>query len=87
MGQKRKQNQSKIWTQLQKGILQVFSASVINKIVAMFSNMVLTRMLAQNEYGIWSYVLNFYSYAHLIMGLGLVAGALQFGAENRDTPE
>ena len=76
-----------LWHQLRKGIIQVFSASVINKIVVMLSNMVITRMLTKDEYGIWSYVLNIYSYAHLAMGLGLAAGALQFGAENRDKPE
>lgn len=75
------------WQRLKKGILQVFTASVVNKAVSMLSNMVLTRILAQNAYGIFSYVLNVHSYANLIMGFGLVAGALQFGAENRNKPE
>lgn len=74
------------WQRLKKGILQVFTASVVNKAVSMLSNMVLTRILAQNAYGIFSYVLNVHSYANLIMGFGLVAGALQFGAENRNKP-
>ena len=74
------------WQRLKKGILQVFTASVVNKAVSMLSNMVLTRILAQNAYGIFSYVLNVHSYANLIMGFGLAAGALQFGAENRNKP-
>lgn len=77
---------SVLWNQLRKGILQVFSANVINKMVSMLCNMVIVRMLTKETYGIWSYALNIYSYAHLIMGFGLVAGALQFGAENRDQP-
>lgn len=78
-----KQNIKMIWQQLRKGILQVFTASVVNKFVVMLSNMILTRMLTQNEYGILSYVGNIYSYANLIMGFGLIAGAFQFGTENR----
>lgn len=81
-----KQNGHRLYQQLRKGILQVFSASVVNKVVVMFSNMVLTRMLVQNEYGILSYAGNVYAYASLIMGFGLVAGALQFGTENRGQP-
>lgn len=81
-----KQNIKMIWQQLRKGILQVFTASVVNKFVVMLSNMILTRMLTQNEYGILSYVGNIYSYANLIMGFGLIAGALQFGTENRGQP-
>lgn len=78
-----KQNVYMIWRQLRKGILQVFTANVINKIVSMLSNMILVRMLAQNQYGILSYAGNIYSYACLIMGFGLAVGALQFGTENQ----
>jgi len=45
--------------------------------------MVITRLLSQNDYGIWSYVLNMYSYLGLITGFGLISGALQFGTENK----
>lgn len=79
-----KQSLCNFWQQLKKGILHIFTASVINKIVIMLSNMVLTRMLAQNQYGILSYIGNVYSYANLIAGFGLAAGALQFGVENRN---
>lgn len=78
-----KQNLYIIWQQLKKGILQIFTANVVNKFVLMLSNMLVTRMLAQYEYGILSYAGNIYSYAALIMGFGLAAGALQFGIENR----
>lgn len=76
-----------LWNYLKKGILKVFGTRVINKIVGMLSSIVITRLLAKSEYGMWSYIMNFCSYAYLIMGLGLVAGALQFGAENRGKPD
>ena len=57
-------------------------ANVINKAVGMLSSMVITRLLTTSDYGVWSYSLNVFSYLSLITGLGLVAGALQFGTEN-----
>lgn len=50
----------------------------------MISNMAITRMLSKAEYGLWSFVLNQYSYLGLISGLGLLSGAFQFGVENRN---
>uniref|UniRef100_UPI0040575628 lipopolysaccharide biosynthesis protein n=1 Tax=Agathobacter sp. TaxID=2021311 RepID=UPI0040575628 len=72
-----------IWKKLSQGLLQMFSANVLNKVIGMLGNMVITRMLTKPEYGIWSYVLNIYSYLGLISGFGLLSGAFQFGAENR----
>ena len=72
-----------IWNQLRKGLLQMLSANVLNKAVMMLSNMVITRLMTKAEYGLWSYVLNIYSYLSLISGLGLLSGAFQFGTENR----
>lgn len=68
--------------QLKKGIIQITGANAVNKMVAMLSNMVITRLMTQQSYGIWSYVLNIYSYLNLLSGLGLLSGAFQFGAEN-----
>ena len=80
-----KQSLRSFWQQIKKGILHIFTASVINKIVVMLSNMVLTRMLVQNQYGILSYTRNVWSYAALISGFGLAVGAMQFGIENQGT--
>jgi len=68
---------------LKHGVFQVFTANVLNKIIVMVSNMIITRLLTKSDYGLWSYVLNIYSYASLITGIGLASGAFQFGAENR----
>lgn len=66
---------------LKRGLIQMMSANVINKVVGFLSTMVLARVLTTEEYGVWSYALNIYSYFSLITGLGLATGALQFGAE------
>ena len=65
----------------------MFSASVLNNIVGMLGNMIITRILTKPEYGLWSYVLNIYSYMVLITGFGLLTGAFQFAAENRGKEE
>ncbi len=83
MQDKIKKEVSSILLSLKQGILQVFTANVINKIIVMISNMVITRILTKSSFGLWSYVLNIYSYASLCTGLGLASGALQFGSENR----
>ena len=83
MFEKIKHEINEMLERLRRGILQVFTANVVNKIIVMISNMVITRVLTKPEYGVWSFVLNIYSYASLITGLGLATGAFQFGAENR----
>ena len=71
-----------LYNKLKQGVLRTLSANVINKIVGMISSMIITRLLTQAEYGIWSYTLNIYSYLTLVTGFGLISGALQFGTEN-----
>lgn len=58
-------------------------SNVLNKIISMLSNMVITRLMTKSDYGVWSYTCNIYSYLTLVSGLGLISGALQFGAENK----
>lgn len=72
-----------MFDKIKNGILQMFSANILNKVIVMISNMIITRILTKPEYGLWSYVLNIYSYASLITGLGLSSGAFQFATENR----
>ena len=76
-----------LFNHLKNGILQVMASNVLNKMIAMFSNMVITRLMTKSDYGIWSYVCNVYSYLTLVTGLGLISGALQFGAENKGRKE
>lgn len=65
----------------------MMSASVLNKVVSLISNVLVTRLLSVQEYGLWSFVQNQYSYVVLISGFGLLSGAFQFGTENRNQKE
>ena len=66
-----------------KGLSSVFSANVINKIIAFLSNVVVVRVLTQKEFGYYSSANNIISFALLITGAGLLSGVLQYGAEQR----
>ena len=72
-----------LWNKFRDGMFQIVGANLINKIVAVLSNMIITRVLSTSDYGIWSYVLNQYSYFSIVSGLGLLSGAFQFGAEKK----
>lgn len=65
----------------------MMSASVLNKVVSLISYVLVTRLLSVQEYGLWSFVQNQYSYLVLISGFGLLSGAFQFGTENRNQKE
>lgn len=67
---------------IKSGTFSVLLANVLNKAVGMMSTMIVTRIVSTNDYGVWTYTLNMYSYLLLISGFGLAAGAMQFGAEN-----
>lgn len=76
-----------LWGVLRKGIIQMLSATILNKMIQMLSNMAITRLLSKADYGLWSFVLNQYSYLNLVSGFGLLSGAFQFGTENRNKKE
>ncbi len=76
-----------VWKKVKNNFIQIFSANVLNKIVSMVVNMVITRVLTTAQYGSWSYIFNLYSYLTLISAFGLLNGAFQFGAENRDNKD
>ena len=73
------------YERLKAGILRTLSANAINKAIGLISSMAITRLLSTEDYGIWSYSLNLYSYLAMVSGFGLVSGVLQFGAENKGT--
>lgn len=76
---------NKIISFTKNGFLHMFSANVLNKILSMGSNMIITRLLTKSDFGVLSYVLNIYAYFGMITGFGLLSGALQFGTENKGT--
>ena len=58
-----------------KNTMYTMLANIINKVVVMCTSMVITRILTKNEYGLWSYILNVFSYLSLMSGAGLSSGA------------
>lgn len=69
------------------GLARVASASVINKIIAFISNIIVVRFVNQYEYGLYSSANNVVTMAMLFTGMGTISGVLQYGAENRSTDE
>ncbi|MBB6624640.1 oligosaccharide flippase family protein [Clostridium gasigenes] len=71
-------NKDMINSLLKKGLLQIFSANIINKIVQFATIIFLTRIISQTEYGLFSYAQNTMNIAMLLEGLGVTAGILQY---------
>lgn len=70
-----------------KNAVYVLFSKTLNKGIGMISTMVITRVLTQVQYGIWTYAFNIFGYLELLSGLGLAAGAYQFGMENHGKNE
>ncbi len=69
------------------GFFHIFGSSVINKVLVFLSATVLVRILAKQEYGIFSYAWNIFSFALLFSGFGIEAGALQILSECKNEKE
>lgn len=68
-------------TLLKTGFFHIFGASVVNKIVTFLSAIVLVRIISKDEYGVFSYAWNIYSFILLLSGLGITSGVLQLCSE------
>lgn len=66
---------------LKTGFFHIFGSSVLNKIIAFSSNIILVHILSKNEFGIFTYAWNIYSIVLLFNGLGLEYGVLQICSE------
>lgn len=69
-------------TLYQKGLVHIFSANVINKVLSFLSTLIIVRILTKTEYGIYSYVQNILSFFLLTNGLGVTSGYLQYGSKH-----
>ncbi|AND84135.1 oligosaccharide flippase family protein [Clostridium tyrobutyricum] len=63
---------------LKKGLVQIFSANFINKIIQFGIVMLLTRILSVNLYGKFVYAQSILNMFLLLEGLGMVSGSLQY---------
>ena len=72
----------KIKTLFKTGFFHIFGSSVINKIIAFLSSVVLVRILTKAEYGIFTYAWNIYSIILIFNGMGIESGVLQVSSEH-----
>lgn len=74
------------WNKLKKlfetGFFHIFGGSVINRMIAFLSSVVLVRILTKAEYGIFTYAWNIYSIVILFNGMGIESGVLQITSEH-----
>lgn len=63
------------------GFFHIFGGSVINKVVAFLSSIVLVRLLTKEEYGVFTYAWNIYNIVILLNGLGVATAVLQMCSE------
>ena len=71
----------KFETLIRTGFFHIFGSSVMNKIIAFLSSIVLVRILSKEEYGVFTYAWNIYSIILLFSGMGLDSGMLQLASE------
>jgi len=69
------------------GFFHVFGSSVINKIIAFLSSVVLVRILTKPEYGTFTYAWNIYSIVFIFSGMGMDSAMLQLASEHGGEPE
>jgi len=70
-----------------KGFFHIFTANVINKIIAFGLSIVIVRLVPKEVYGQFSYAYNILSMFLLANGLGVNSGLIQFGSTSRSLEE
>lgn len=69
------------------GFFHVFGSTVINKILAFLSSMIIVRIVSKAEYGVYASGLNQMSMFLLVGALGMLSGVLQVCSEKVKYPE
>lgn len=77
----------RIKTLFKTGFFHIFGSSVINKIIAFMSSVVLVRILTKAEYGVFTYAWNIYSIILIFNGMGIESGVLQVSSEHSGDTE
>ncbi|MBO6198156.1 MAG: oligosaccharide flippase family protein [Psychrobacter sp.] len=73
---------SKSMILLKTGFFHIFGASVLNKVLAFLSTLVLVRVISKADYGVYTYASTIYNMIEIMAGFGAASGALQICAEN-----
>ena len=69
---------------IREGALHIFSTTVLNKIIAMLTNIVIVRVLTKAEFGYFSYAYNIVMIVAAFSSLGMTNAVLQYGCESTD---
>ena len=69
------------------GFFHIFGSSVINRVIAFLSSIVLVRILTKVEYGAFTYAWNIYSIVLIFNGMGIESGVLQLASEHSGDSE
>lgn len=80
-------NLEEIKSLLKKGLLQIFSANIINKVVQFITVAALARIISSTEMGEFSYAQNIISFVLLLEGAGVTTGILQYCSISKDENE
>ncbi|WP_346889633.1 oligosaccharide flippase family protein [Clostridium sp. UBA1056] len=80
-------DKSVIKSALSKGLVEIFSASFINKIIQFGTIAILGRIISVSDYGNFSYAQNIMGMALLLEGLGITSGILQYSSIQKDHKE
>lgn len=72
---------------LKKGLVQIFSANVINKVVQFMTVASLTQIITKEDYGSFTYAQNLMSFVLLFEGAGVTTGILQYCSVSKDSNE
>lgn len=67
---------------LQRGLMHMFGANVLNKVISFSGAILLVRILSKGEYGVYAYVQNILSFFFIVEWIGGGFGfvAIWFGA-------
>lgn len=74
----------KIQKAVNEGAVHIFSTTVLNKIIAVLTNIVVVRILTKDEFGYFSYAYNIVMILMSFSGLGTSTAILQYGCESKN---
>ena len=74
----------KIKSILRQGFLHIFTTTVLSKVIAMLTNVIVVRTLTNEEYGNFSYAYNIVTTVIAFSSLGTTLALLQYGLEVKD---
>lgn len=77
-------NLEEIKSLLKKGLVQIFSANIINKVVQFVTVAALSNLITQTEMGEFSYAQNIVNFVLLLEGAGATTGILQYCSMYKD---